>query len=89
MRERERERGRERERERTAIGHCIIGSIFKKYKLQRYTETNVGVSRRHSHAIPKHNNNTNETKEKVYGLHMKKEVRSFYERNDFSRITTG
>ena len=41
-----------------------------------------------NHAVAKHDSNKAETKEKVCGEHMKKEVRSFYERDNLSRITT-
>ncbi len=76
-----------KERERQLIAKVTTGRIVKKYRLQRFAEDSLGFSSKrwqHNESLDFERKKTNRFTDE-----FKNRVKTFYIRDDVSRITTG
>lgn len=86
---RQKYRNAKTEKERQLIARVTSGSILKKYKLQKYTQKAFGYSKKRNATLSVDLCATIKRKESDAALEIKRKVRSFYLRDDVSRMTPG
>lgn len=79
------------ERDKQILAKVTVGKIVKKYKLQRWSEQVLGFSKKRRNLLKSKSltSFTRKTVNRFADTSIQKNIKSFFNRDDVSRITTG
>lgn len=77
------------ERERQIISKLVSGQIVKKYRMQKYGQSAIGLPRRRWKTLDGNTLSFSRKEKLRIPTHVKSSIRAFYDWDDVSRVTTG
>lgn len=79
------------ERDKQILAKVTVGKIVKNYRLQRWSEQALGFSKKRRHLLKSKSltSFTRKTVNRFADTSIQKNIKSFFNRDDVSRITTG